>query len=74
MKRFTERQYEELIGALSEAGPAQRVTALMSRREHSGRIRLCLGALLVWLICYSAAWAAEEWPRPQLVPLPMQVE
>jgi len=43
MKRFTERQYEELIGALSDAGPAQRVTVLMKRRELSGRIRLCLG-------------------------------
>jgi len=73
MKRFTARQYEEPIGALSEAGPAQRVTVLMKRREPSGRIRLCLGALLVWLISYSAAWAAEEWPRPQLVPLPTQV-
>jgi len=74
MKRFTKRRYEELNGTLSEAGLAQRVTALMERRKLSGKARLCLGVLLVLLISYSAALSAEEWPRPQLVPLPVQVQ
>jgi hypothetical protein len=32
MKRFAKREYEEPMGALSEAGPAQRLTALMRSR------------------------------------------
>ncbi len=62
MKQFRDAQYEEFAAA-------QIVTSLTKVRKHS--VWLCLA---IRLICLSPALAAEEWPRPQLVPLPVQVQ
>ncbi len=83
MNRFTERLYEDLAGAQRDVFPAQAETTWMKRQEPSGRIWICIAVFLIWLISYlpalpCTAWcralAADEWPRPQLVPVPIQVQ
>jgi hypothetical protein len=70
----TEQLSEGLIGAYREARLAQAAIAWMDRQELSGGIRVSIGLFLVCVISYWPAWAAGEWPRPQLVPLPVQVQ
>ena len=73
MKRFTEGLFEASLRAPSETRPARAATARGKRQQFFGRIWVGFAVCFLGLICLSPSWAAEEWPRPQLVPLPLQV-
>jgi len=70
----TEQLSEWLRGASGEARPTHAAIAWMERQELSGGIRVSIGLFLVCVISYWPTLAAAEWPRPQLVPLPVYVQ
>jgi hypothetical protein len=70
MKRLTWRRREELTEASGIVRTPSPLNPLRKWQELIGRIWLFIPIIL---LCCSLAAAAEEWPRPQLVPLPRQV-
>jgi hypothetical protein len=70
----TEQLSEGLTGVYGEARPAHAAIACVERRGHCGGILVSVGLFLVCAISFWPAWAAAEWPRPQLVPLPVHVQ
>ena len=74
MKRAMQWLHGRLAGARRRASPARAATPAAKGQGLFIGIWVCIRLSLLCLICSSPALSAEEWPRPQLVPLPAQVQ
>ncbi len=90
MAQFTLRLDGEYVATLRDVRRARKATILQIWCAPSRKICVCVcffGLILNWLALPSAGWSqavtntercrtctAEEWPRPELVPLPVQVQ